>query len=655
MSQVNRTLLFLVAGVCSVSAAAVTHYSLKPRAAAIADQVGEPFFPEFTEPARATSLRVAAYNAKTARVDAFAVDVRDGVWRIPSHHNYPADGKDRLARTAASLIGVTRGQLASQTADAHARLKVLDPLNRDNTSTEGIGSRITISAGDQVLADYIIGDRAGEGDRYYVRSPGDDRVYISEIRPDLSTRFVDWITPNLLEATSSSFRELVLDRYRIDDRRGVLVEGERSVLKRESASADWKLEGLDDPSRKVKTSVVNAMLSSLSNMKIVGVRPKPAGLGAQLKGQDDARLSPIDQLDMQGKGYFIDSTGALRSNEGDFIAGTSDGALYVLRFGKVFTGSDVEIEIGGKAGASEEGADAAGETDDAKTEADDAKADGDSPDRQENRYVFITVQFDEGLLGQAPVEPAKPTPPEGTSAIGDGRAASLAGPPADAPLTDPETVSETADAGDETAVESQAPAAQSDADAAEAPADSPANEGEATESPADGTDIPVTPAQPPAADPQAEYEAALKTYEQELDEYRVRKQDWDERVRKGQELVERLNNRFADWYYVIPADVFEDLSVAPEDLLEPVVPDDSEGGLPDGVSNLPGFQESGAEEETAPPATDDPLPDGTPEATDESPATEAPAAEAAGSEGDAVEGSLESTEPAVNSGEDNPS
>jgi hypothetical protein len=78
----------------------------------------------------------------------------------------------------------------------------------------------------------------------------------------------------------------------------------------------------------------------------------------------------------------------------------------------------------------------------------------------------------------------------------------------------------------------------------------------------------VNPAAPPK-DPNAEYEAALKKYEDDVDEYRVRKQDHEEKVKKGKELVQKLNNRFADWYYVISAEVYDDLNVTPEELIEP--------------------------------------------------------------------------------------
>jgi hypothetical protein len=698
MSQINKTLAFVMCAVCSVGAAALTHYSFKPAVPKDSVQIGEPFFPDFSDPSKATSLRVAAYNEKTSKTDIFQVEFKDGQWRIPSHHNYPADGKDQLAKTAASLIGITRGQLVSASESGLKTFGVLDPLDKDIAGTEGRGSRVTLLEGDTKLADYIIGKKDSEGgDKYYVRSADEDRVYLTEVKVDLSTKFVDWIKPDLLEAASGNFRELVLDRYEVDEAKGSINQGEVSKLtKKSSAATDpWKLEGLDEAKFKVKDSVVNAMTSALVGMKIVGVRPKPPGLSAALKGEEGAALSPLDQIEMQQKGYFLTRQGALLANEGEFLAGLADGAVYKLRFGEVFTGSEVDIEIGSPAKAAdpaEKKEDATAEAkkeeekpaDAAAEEKKDPDAAEDDPSKKENRYVFIEVQFDEKLLGEAPLEPVKPTPPEGykptkpandaakatetpvpsnplaepaapagdapkaeeksappeakadpsTSAIGDESVSTLAGPPSDAP------------AGEKPAAEG-APAAEPAADATkeeaktnEPAADAAKGDAKATEPAAQpaadaaaGQPVADKPAETPAApkDPNAEYEAALKKYEQDLDEYRVRKQDHEEKVKTGQEKVKKLNDRFADWYYVISSDLYKDLKVSPEQLFEPKEPPKTPAAGAAPLSGLPLPGVGTPPESSEAPATKTPPEDGgTPETKQpEEKAEEKPAAEAA--------------------------
>ncbi|QDT55571.1 hypothetical protein Pan44_36160 [Caulifigura coniformis] len=666
MNSANRTLAFVLAAACSVAVAAGAHRMYQPVVGAKKTDVGTEFYPDFKDPLSATYLGVAAYNAADSKVDKFIIEKRDGQWRIPSHHNYPADAKDRLATTAASLIGVTRGQLVVETADSHARLNLLDPLDDKLGGTEGRGSRITLKAGDSVLTDLIIGkkDEAAGADRYYVRRADEDRVYIAEIKPDLSTKFTDWIQPNVLDATAATFRQIILDRYSVDESKGAIVQGDRSVLSRDSSTDEWKLEELPKGD-KLKTSVVNQITTALADMKIVGVRPKTPGIAAMIKGDPKARRTAIDMLDMQEKGYFDDGKGGIVSNEGDFLAGTSEGIIYVLRFGKVVFGDDVDIEFGSKKSLSEEEAKKALEAAKAKSgeekkeekPADEKKADGESKEpKKENRFLFVTVQLNEKILGEPPVEPVKPTPPPGykpkekpadapsqpsipgfndpktqteapkaappadkpaeekketTSTSTAGAAVSLAGPGAD-----PQDEQKPAPAAEE--VKPETPAAETKP-AEEKPAEqTPAGEPKAAEEAKQAEAKPADPAAPAATDekkteapkdPFAEYEAALAKYEQEMDEYKVKKGEFDEKLKKARDREKALNERFAAWYYVIPAEVFDTINVKPSELVEPETTPaggDNAPAIPPGLGGRPGAAPRPMTEpaaETAPPAT----------------------------------------------------
>src|SRR5262245_39654823 len=59
------------------------------------------FYPEVKDPNEPTSLRVVAFDEARAAHRTFGVAFENGKWIIPSHHSYPADGADRLAKTAA--------------------------------------------------------------------------------------------------------------------------------------------------------------------------------------------------------------------------------------------------------------------------------------------------------------------------------------------------------------------------------------------------------------------------------------------------------------------------------------------------------------------------------------------------------------------------
>ena len=167
-------------------------------------EIGTPFFPEFEDARSATALQVASFDEDAARLAVFKVEENGGIWRIPSHHNYPADGEERLANTATSMLGVERGALVSTSPDDHRRYGVLDPLDGSLGATAGYGDRITLFENERELLDLIIGD--GVEDQtglYYVRRADENQIYRAKLGTvDLSTRFADWIEQDLLELSS---------------------------------------------------------------------------------------------------------------------------------------------------------------------------------------------------------------------------------------------------------------------------------------------------------------------------------------------------------------------------------------------------------------------------------------------------------------------
>ncbi|MGD9854342.1 MAG: DUF4340 domain-containing protein, partial [Planctomycetaceae bacterium] len=515
-----------------------THMAMRPVSLDEFSDVGEEFYPEFKDPNAATGLRVAAYNKEAARVDVFNVEFKDGLWRIPSHHNYPADGEERLAKTATSIIGIKRDAVASTSAADFKRLGVLDPLDETVTGTEGRGDRITLLQGDSVLADYIIGTKIeGPDNVYNVRKPDENRTYRAALDIDISTKFGDWIEPDLLSVTRGDLREIDIDGYSVDETRGVIVPGDVSRLTRSSSTAAWELEGLA-ATEKVKTSEVNSVINALEDLKIVGVRPKPPGLSADLKGDEAAKLDTRAMIDLQSKGYFVDALGALVSNEGEVRVGTSEGVLYILRFGEVFTGTDVEIEVGkAKADATDpEGSESVSDTvakGDAETTGDDDDPTAKDPSQKHNRYLFITAQFHDDLIsapGEKPVEPEQP-------------AAKLESEPdADAAAKPPEE-----------------PGGADAADTPDEPADAETNEGDdaAEESPEEKA-----------------YQQALADYKTQLEKWESDQQAYEEKLTKGRERVKELNTRFADWYYVISAETFDKIRIERTNLVEAKEPED---------------------------------------------------------------------------------
>ncbi|HUE13968.1 MAG TPA: DUF4340 domain-containing protein, partial [Planctomycetaceae bacterium] len=426
LNEMNRTLIYVGVAVVSIGAASLTRYVSRPKPDAEYQGIGTEFYPEFQDPTTAQMLRVVAYDKDTASVKIFKVEYRDGKWRIPSHHDYPADGKDRLAKTAASVIGTSKTAPISRLKSDQARYDVVDPEDNDATILTGRGQKITIAKNDgTTLAEFVVGKPAeGQTDVYYVRAPktvDPNAIYLAKLKIDLSTKFSDWIEPDLLKVDRDRLTDIRSDSYSIDETQGVLIPGEVTELSRKTSSDPWKLVGLTNDKEELKTEVVNQIVSNLDGLRLVGVRPKPQGVNPDLS--IDKRIADSRELvfalrsDMANRGFYIASDphgGKTRlvSKEGEFEAGTSDGIRYALHFGQIFTGTEFDIETGlSKAGDKSK---------DAKKDADKKTGPADSTASQKTkepvkkgRYLMVYAAFDPKLVGEPPQKPSEPKKPNG--------------------------------------------------------------------------------------------------------------------------------------------------------------------------------------------------------------------------------------------------
>lgn len=414
---------------------------------------GEPFFPEFTNPNDAKTLEVVDFDEESGTAVPFKVTFQQGRWTIPSHHDYPADGKDRLAKTAAGVIEVKKDDFRTDnTADFEA-CGVIDPLDETATSLTGRGKRITIKGeNDKILADLIIGKEVPERENMrFVRLPGQKRVFAARVDLDISTRFSDWIEADLLKVEKDKINRIVFKDYSIDERTGVVNQRDNLVLDKDGS--DWKLERMAS-NEEVDRSKMTTLLTTIDDLSIVGVRPKPAGLSAGLRMTEaGVSISQQDAMSLQSKGYFFARNGQLLSNEGEIQAKTEEGVRYILRFGEVVFGSGAEVSAG-----------------------------VDLPDGEqrsgpaENRYLFITADF---IADDFP----EPTKPANTDFL------------------------------------NKADSLWSDAD-------------------------------------------------HRNKELHDKHQEWQKKIETGRKKVEELNDRFADWYYVISSESFEKLRLKREDLVK---------------------------------------------------------------------------------------
>jgi hypothetical protein len=506
MTESQRTAAF--AGIAAASlAVALLASPSAPKPSKEFQQVGEEFYPKFTDPSAAKQLQVIAYNADTAEARIFGVQYEDGKWRIPSRHNYPADGKDRLAKCAASIIGLKREAVAGQREAEYAEFEVVDPLDENSNSLKR-GQRITLKdeAG-AVLSDYIIGKQVpNRSGHFYIRRPDEKVTYTAKISLDLSTKFADWIEPDLLKIDSFKLTGVTVDNYSIDLKKGEIDKNDVSLLTRKNSSDPWKLAGMDEATEEVNAEEVRKLVDGLDNMKIVGVRPKPLKLQRDLKLDQGIAVDQLTAMDLESKGYFFartpDGNRKLVSKEGELDAMTDQGVQYTLQFGEVFSGTEEELEFG-------------------FTKKEEEKKDGEQPDAKpsdslkKSRYLFVTVHLDPELLGPKPEEPQQPEP------IGEAPAEAAAAPTREA---------------------------DSAADAVV-----PDNVGPAAE----------------YAFKKREYDAAVAKFDGDKTKYNTDIKAYEEKLKAGEKQVKELNARFADWYYVISADAFENLRQGRKTLVKP--------------------------------------------------------------------------------------
>ena len=421
MTPIAKTAVFVAVAAISVATAYYVVSSTAPEDVTGYEKVSEPFYPEFDDPNAADSLVVSAFDEDTATASSFSVVNKDGDFVIPTHHDYPAEAGEQLAKTTASVIGIERGALKGRRKKQHEEFGVIDPRDAADTALKGRGKRITLMSGGlkgETLVDLIVGNAVpDQPGTFYVRRPDEDEVYAARISVDVSTKFSDWIEPDLLKLDRDNVERVVINEYQVDTERGRMTPPKLSTLERPKFSEPWILQEGNDESFQVNEKLIDDLAQNIDDLKIVGVRPKPEGLRPNLTvdpklGQNPAALIAL-QNSLLSKGFFITefSTGGrqLVSTEGELMAGTNQGALYHLYFGNLFTGSTKEIEIGGDDAESGDGKDDESESEDEEIE-DDASL---------SRYMFVRVEFDPTLLGPKPEPPVKPTPPAGYDENGE--------------------------------------------------------------------------------------------------------------------------------------------------------------------------------------------------------------------------------------------
>ena len=597
MNQNLKTIAFV--GVAVVVSLVV--WLTRPRLPALTSESELPkvLFAAFDDPLSAASLEIVEFNESTATIRPFKVAQVDEEWSIPLHENYPTDAKDQLAEVAAGFVGLKPLGVAGDTAADQRLFGVVDPDPKKlKPGDTGVGTRVEMrDKKDELLLALVIGKKVPDRDELrYVRIPGKDPVYTVKLKTDkLSTKFEDWIEEDLLKLNTWDVKQVRINDYSVDVLRGVQTPRSLMTLDYDDGDSKWKLneckvfkeQGWVDvqmaEDEEINTSKLNDMKSALDDLKIVDVAQKPEGLSENLRDAGELKKDAESLQSLADRGFYPVKVGErieLVSTEGEISVSMKDGVQYVLRFGQV-------------AGRGEEAADE-GEEGEEKAEEGEGKASGDAG---VNRYLFVMAEFNPDAIPKPELEPppGEKKAPEGEKPKEE---SSNGGEPEEAP-------------GAKESEKPEAKSPEAPAPEAKAPEGKAPEEGlvEGEKQPAK-TEEAAKPEEKAAEDDGAKTDADKEKSEADKERERIEKEnqrkqeEYDEKLKKGKDRVKELNERFADWYYVISDEVYQKIHLSREDVVKKKEKEKADEKTDEGaVGEMPEAPDASAKQEPKEPGS----------------------------------------------------
>jgi hypothetical protein len=540
---------------------------------------------------------------------------KNGVWTLPAYKDFPVDAAKQLAAAAAALVNLTVLDQVGKGATDHELYGVVEPKpGDDQVGKKGFGKLVVIDDGEgtKPVARLIIGkedkkshaDEMGAGGKElrFVRIAGQDPVYRVALKTDkFSTKFEDWVETDLLKLKPWDVTEVKLRDYTVTDL--VSPSGEYDPKIQRHADIDlvfddtgskWDLKKLLDYKSKTPKDVklgadeelnltaLNDLKNALGSLKIVNVSHKPERLSADLKAARDF-VNQEAFNDLARRGFPLVPLAdkqqlELCSNDGDVTIGLKDGVEYVLRFG-------AEVISRSSSGESKEGDEKKDDAADAakdktaeagKSDADKTDKSGSSTSRQ--RYIMVMAQFNPDLITKPALEPLPDSKPAADKTA-DASAAKSESGKSDTKSAD--SKSGAAKSANKADAKSSTDAKKS-GDASKKGDDAKSNEKKSDEKKADDKKSDDKAADEKKTDQPAEEDPDVKEAERERIEKqnRVKQDEYNDKVKQGQDRVKDLNARFADWYYVVSDETYRKMHLGEDQIIKKKTPEKAEGTTP---------------------------------------------------------------------------
>ena len=565
MNENAKTLTLVAVAAGVVVLAIVTRPSLP--VSSQESLTNQPLYANFTDPLAVTNLEIVEYDEGRGEVLPFQVaqvpHKGKNLWSIPSHDDYPADAKDQVASAAGGLMGLKVLEMVSDNQGDQREYGVIDPDPKAlKVGQTGVGEKVIMKnkEGKELLALVIGKEVPGRpGLRYvaqgrpgpHLHRRGQDRQALHEVRE----------LDRAQSAADQQLRHQAAPGPRPFGGRtaGALFQrGETAIEYNDAGEPKWKLiedkkftaskerpdEGQWVPVKLAADQELNAakldeLKTALDDLKIVDVSRKPAGLSADLKAAADFTTHRDAVESLAHKGFYAAELTKgqveLFSNEGEIRIVMKDGVEYVLRFGGIAgtspTKKDEKPKGTGKAAGKEK-----------------------EPEKKEgaglSRYLFVMAEFNPDIIPKPQLEPLPEAKKETAKKPAEEKKPAEAKKPAD----------------DKKA----APAPSQQKKTAEKKADEKKPEAKKADEKKPEAKKPQTEAEKKAeAAKAAEAEKAAKAERERIEKENKRKQEeYDQKVADGKKRVGELNNRFADWYYVISDDVYRKIHLNHDELFK---------------------------------------------------------------------------------------
>jgi hypothetical protein len=563
MNENIKTITFTIAAIASISLA----YFSAPSARDSSEQsnkMGQALFESF-DPRSATGIEIVEVDEEDIESKSIEVAQTEQGWLIkrPGKADYPANADNQVKNVSSILFDLTIIDQAAEGSGEHAKFGVLDPT-KANPSDSGIGKSISLKNDSGAnLAQLIIGNEVeGLSNTRFVRKPEEDAVYRVELENvnDVTTKFVDWVKKDFLDLDKWNIKQVTFDNYEIKNEQ--IAPSVKQVLSYDDS--EWKLSGSAlSEKEELNKEKLDEMKDAFDDLEIIDVEKKPDILASSLrKGSEfvDANniqalqnsansliqkgFRPVNELGQDGKPLsYPNGKPKLKvvSQKGEVIVGMKDGVEYVLRFGETYRGPE-----------------------------DDENSTGDS------RYIYAYARVNSNLLEQPELE-AVPSPIMEPKP--DNNASQQV--PAKQQITEQ-------DVNGSKGADGEKGAGGTPSSPPSTPPGPPPNFTPPSAPPS------ITPPPPPSPTEKSESADSNSSRSEKVDSLAKMKADRDaeiakikasnsqkqnefqDKITKAQARVKELNENLADWYYVIPNDVYKKIRLDRGDFVKAKEKEESE-------------------------------------------------------------------------------